>query len=64
MHIVFESGEGFDPEKVRAVERMKEPSSLMDVRAFLGLAAYYRKFVLGFGKTAEPLYSLLNKLNK
>ena len=40
---------------------MKEPSSLKDVRAFLGLVRYYRKFIPGFGKTAEPLYSLLNK---
>ena len=43
---------------------MKEPSSLKDVRAFLGLVGYHRKFIPGFGKTAEPLYKLLNKSNK
>ena len=43
---------------------MKEPSSLKDVRAFLGLVGYYRKFISGFGKAAEPLYRLLNKSNK
>ena len=43
---------------------MKEPSSLKDVRAFLGLVGYYRKFILVFGKTAEPLYRLLNKSKK
>ena len=63
-HIISESGVEVDPEKVRAVERMKVPSSLKDVRAFLGLVGYYRKFFPGFGKTAEPLYSLLNKSNK
>ena len=59
-----ECGVKVDPEKVRAVERMKEPSSLRDSRALLGLVGYYRKFIPGFGKAAETLYSLLNKLNK
>ena len=63
-HIISEGGVEVDPEKVRAVEKMKEPSSLKDVRAFLGLVGYYRKFIPGFGKTAEPLYRLLNKSNK
>ena len=43
---------------------MKEPSSLKDVRAFLCLVGYYQKLIPGFGKTAEPLYRLLNKSNK
>ena len=55
-HIISESGVEVDPEKVRAVEKMKEPSSLKDVRGFLGLVGYYRKITPGFGKTAEPLY--------
>ena len=63
-HIISESGVEVDPEKVRAVERMNEPSSLKDVRAFLGLVGYYWKFVPGLGKTAEPLHSLLNMSNK
>ena len=42
---------------------MKEPSSLKDVRSFLGLVGYHRKFFPGFGKTAEPPYRLLNKSN-
>ena len=63
-HIISESGVEVDPEKVRAVEKMKEPSSMKDVRAFLGLVGYYRKLTLGFGKTAEHLYRSLNKSNK
>ena len=63
-HIISESGVEVDPEKIRAVEKMNEPSSLKDARAFLGLVDYYRKFIQGFGKTTEPLYSLLNKSNK
>ena len=60
-YIISQSGVEVDPEKERAVEKMKEPSSLTDLRVFLGLVGYYRKFIPGFGKTAEPLYSLLNK---
>ena len=37
---------------------------MKDVRAFLVLEGYYRKFIPGFEKTAEPLHSLLNKSNK
>ena len=63
-HIISESGVNVDLEKERANERMKEPSSLKDVRAFLGLVGFYRKFIPGFRKTAEPLCNLLNKSNK
>ena len=62
-HIISESGAEADPEKVSAVEKMKETSSLKDIRAFLGLVGYYRKFIPGSGKTVEPLYRLLNKSN-
>ena len=42
-HIIFESGVEVDPENLRAIERMKEPSSLRDVKAFLGLVGYIEK---------------------
>ena len=44
----LKSGVMVDPEKGRAVEKMKEPTSLKDVRAFLGLVGYYRRFIPGF----------------
>ena len=49
-HIISESGVKVHPEKARAVERLKEPSSLKHVRAFLALVGYYQKFIPGFGK--------------
>ena len=61
-HIISESG--VEVEKVGAVERMKELSTLKDVRAFLGLVSHYQKFIPVHGKTPEPLYSLLNKPTK
>ena len=61
---ISKSGVKVDPEKEKAIKRMKEPSSLNYVRTFPGLVGYYREYFPGFGKTAEPLYSLLNKSNK
>ena len=63
-HFISDSRVEVDPQKVRAVQRMKEPSFLKDFVAFLGLAGYYRKFYPGFGKASEPLNSLLKKSNK
>ena len=54
-YILSERGVLVDPEKVRAVKRMKKPFSKKVVRALLGLVDYYRKFIPGFGKTAKPL---------
>ena len=52
-HIISESGVKVDPEKERTVKRMKEPSSLKDIRAFLGLVGYYRTFIPGFEKNSR-----------
>ena len=49
---------------MKAVEKMKSPTRLKEVRAVLGLVGFYRKFIPGFGKTSEPLYNLLKKENK
>ena len=63
-HIISERGVIVDPEKVRAVERMQEPSFLKDVRAFFSLVVYYRKLFLGFGKK-ENLFTvyLIGQIN-
>ncbi len=37
------------------------PKSMTNVRAFLGLTCYYRKFILGYAKIAEPLFGLTKK---
>ena len=43
------------PEKVRAIIEWPRPKSVHDVRSFLGLASYYRRFVRGFSEMARPL---------
>ena len=62
-HIISESGFKVDPEKVRAVERIKGPSSLKTSGPSrpCGLLS---KIFPSFGKTAETLYSLLNNSKK
>jgi len=49
------------PEKIQALKDWPTPNCLTDVRAFVGLASYYRKFVRSFAIIAEPLTALMTK---
>ena len=60
-HIVSAEGFSVDPQKVEAILNWKPPMSVMEIRSFLGLAGYYRKFVEGFSKIAAPLTRLTRK---
>ena len=57
------SSEGIlpDPSKLNAVETFPVPSSVKDIRSFLGLCNYYRRFVKDFAKIASPLNRLTRK---
>ena len=59
-HVISEHGVSVDPRKVAAVAEWAKPSSCTDsdVRRFVGLANYYRKFVLRFSALAAPLTAL------
>ena len=50
-----------DPKKIEAVVNWKPPKNVSEVRSFLGLAGYYKKFVEGFSKIAAPLTKLTRK---
>ena len=50
-----------DPRKVEAITNWEPPKSVTEVRSFLGLARYYRRFVEGFSKIDMPLTQLLRK---
>ena len=54
-------GVSVDPHKVEAILNWKPPMSVTEIRSFLGLAGYYRKFVEGFSKIAAPLTRLTRK---
>ena len=58
-HIVSEHGVHTDPEKISALKDWKVPSSLKELRSFLGFAGYYRRFIPGFSSLAKPLNDLL-----
>ena len=60
-HIVSAEGVSVDPQKVEAILNWKPPTSATEIRSFLGLAWYYRKFVEGFSKIAAPLTRLTRK---
>src|SRR6266581_5629167 len=60
-HIVSSKGIAMDPEKVKEVTDWKTPANAHEVRQFLGLCSYYRKFVKNFSLIASPLQELTRK---
>jgi hypothetical protein len=63
-HVLSENGILVDPNKVQEVMDWKAPTTIHEVRSFLGLAGYYRRFILDFSKIAKPITSLLQKDHK
>lgn len=60
-HIIGENGVRPDPKKIEAVQNFPVPKNAKNVKQFLGLAGYYRRFIKGFSKIAKPLTNLLKK---
>ncbi|WVZ97347.1 hypothetical protein U9M48_042894 [Paspalum notatum var. saurae] len=60
-HIVSKGGIMVDPSKISSVMDWKVPEVVKEVRGFLGLAGYYRRFIESFPKIAKPMTSLLEK---
>jgi hypothetical protein len=63
-HVVSPEGIIVDPSKVKEVLDWKLPMTMSEVRSFLGLAGYYRRFILNFSKIVKPVTELLKKENK
>ena len=63
-HKVSQLGVSTDPAKIKNVENWPAPTSVTELRSFLGLAAYYRRFIKDFSKIASPLHQLTEKGRK
>jgi hypothetical protein len=59
--VITDGGIAVDPTKVQDVLNWEPPRNVSEIRSFLGLACYYRRFIEGFSKMVKPLTSLLEK---
>jgi hypothetical protein len=50
-----------DPAKVKEIVAWSIPTTVMEIRSFLGVVGYYRRFIEGFSKIAKPMTSLMEK---
>ncbi len=63
-HQVSAQGVGPDPDKLSAVVQWPVPSTVKQLRSFLGFCSYYRRFIAGFSKVAGPLHDVVNLCTK
>jgi hypothetical protein len=58
VHIIFGEGISVDPEKVKAIMEWPVPKNAHEVRRFMGIVSYYRRFVEGFSNIEKPITTL------
>ena len=61
-HVVSKEGVSTDPDKITAVTEWPQPTTVTEVRSFLGFVSYYRRFIPNFPKVAKPLNKLRQNL--
>jgi hypothetical protein len=60
-HVISAGGVSVDPSKVKKVLNWMPPATVSEIRSFLGLVGYYRRFIKDFSKIAKPMMKLLEK---
>jgi hypothetical protein len=60
-HVITKEGIAVNPDKVQTVLEWQAPKNVKEIRSFLGMAGYYRRFIEGFSKIAGPMTKLLRK---
>ena len=60
-HVISQNVVSTDPEKIKAVQDWPIPKCVKDVRSFLGLTSYYRRFISNYADKANPLHKLIEK---
>ena len=60
-HVISKEGVQVDPKKVEAVSNWPRPTNVTEIRSFLGMAGYYRRFVKDFSRISAPLTRLIRK---
>lgn len=63
-HVVSKEGVVIDPEKVKAIMECPTPKNVVDIRSFIGLARYYRRFIKNVSKIGYPITTLQKKVKK
>ncbi|GJQ95171.1 hypothetical protein Tco_0006310 [Tanacetum coccineum] len=60
-HVIDSEGIHVDPAKIESIKDWESPKTPIEIRQFLGLAGYYRRFIEGFSKIAKPMTKLTQK---
>ena len=61
-HVISGEGIAVDPTKVDTVTNWEAPTTVGEIRSFLGLAGYYRRFIENFSKIVKPMMELLKRI--
>ena len=63
-HVITKYGILVEPDKIKAINEWPVPKYVTNVRSFMGITGYYRRFIEGFSRIANPITSLQKKGKK